>query len=360
MVKLYPRVSVLLSTIAPIFMWGQNLVVNPGFEDYQKCPATFAGISALVDNIGQPTSSSGDYFNTCNGGDFGVPGNFKGEQSAVEGNGYVGLYYYTLNDYREYVQMNTDKTLREKYPYKISFKVSLAEASQLAVKNMSIILTNMEVQVPNRVVLTNSRLDIQEGLQFREVQLKADKSLAQTEGWVTLSAEFEAKGFENHILVGNFKTNENTPLLNTENTIASSDFAYYFVDDFMLEEQPRVNYETDKIYVLEQNPFEPKGYKLDKKAVASIRKIYRYLKENAELQLRITGYANNSATPEKDKFLSSLRARAVALYLKKLGIDDERIVWEGAGSTKNLGKTLKKGELKNSKVEFVMTEFEDQ
>ena len=75
--------------------------------------------------------------------------------------------------------------------------------------------------------------------------------------------------------------------------------------------------------------------------------------------MKITGHSDNVGNPEYNKFISSLRARAVALYLKKLGIDDKRVVWEGAGDTKPLrnGKIKEKS---NRRVEFVMTKFNDQ
>ncbi len=338
----------------------QNLIVNSGFENFTHCPVNISSMDVLVDDVSLPTSSSGDYFNPCSNEDFGVPTNFKGNQVAAEGSAYIGLYFYALNDYREYVQLNTTKTLREKHPYKISFQVSLAEQSKLALKTMSIVLVNQKVRVPNSSVLTNSRLDYQENLQFQKVRLKADDSMTESDGWVTLSAEFDAKGFENYILLGNFETNENTQLLNQDNASLSSDFSYYYVDNFTLEELPRINYEEDKIYVIEQNPFEPKGYELDAKALASIQKIFKYLKENAEVQMKITGHADNIGTSEYNKFISSLRARAVALHLKKLGIDDDRIVWEGVGDTKPLrnGK-IKSKDFEGGRVEFVMTSFDD-
>ena len=339
---------------------GQNLILNAGFEDYTSCPSNFTNLSTLLQDVSLPTSSSGDYFNRCSNEDFGIPNNFKGNQTAAEGRGYLGLYFYALNDYREYAQLSTQNILRENFPHKISFKVSLAEASTLALKNMSVILTNGKLRLPNSTTLTTDRLNFQKGLEFQEVQLKADKSMADTEGWITLTAEFEAKGFESHLLIGNFRDNTNSELLNKEGNLIPSDFSYYFVDDFQLKELPRVNYEKDKIYVLEHRPFEPKGYKLDDAALASVKKIFKYLKENAEVQLKITGHSTDAGTPEYNKFVSSLRARAVALYLKKLGISDDRIVWEGVGETKALrnGKIAQE-HLANRSVEFVMTDFDN-
>ncbi|WP_422860622.1 OmpA family protein [Flagellimonas sp. S174] len=339
----------------------QNLIVNSGFENFSDCPIYMSPMDVLIEDVSLPTSSSGDYFNKCANDEFGVPSNFKGSQVAAEGSAYIGLYFYALNDYREYAQLNTTRTLREKHPYKISFQVSLAENSTLALKNMSILLVNQKVKVPNSSVLTKSRLDLEPNLEFHEVHLKADNSMADTSGWVTLSAEFDAKGFENHILIGNFQDNGSTQLLESNKIASSSDFSYYYVDNFKLEKLPRINYEQDKIYVMEQNPFEPKGYELDAKAMASIQKIFKYLKENAEVQMKITGHAENIGTTEYNKFVSSLRARAVALHLKKLGIAEDRIVWEGVGDSKPLrnGK-LKTKDFEDGRVEFVMTKFDDK
>ncbi len=341
-------------------LFAQNLILNPSFENYKNCPQNITNFGSLLEDVSLPSSSSGDYFNACGSNDFGVPSNFKGSQEATDGSGYVGLYFYALNDYREYIQLNTSRTLREKHPYKISLQLSLAEASSLALKNMSIVLVNKKIKLPNSSALTGSRIDLQEDVAFYEVKLKPNKSLANKDEWVTLTAEFEAKGFENHIIVGNFDTNVDTTLLEHQGPVLSGDFSYYYVDNVALEELPRVNYEKDKIYVLERNPFEPKGYELDAEAVASVKKIFKYLKENAEVQMKITGHSDNVGQPGYNKFISSLRARAVALYLKNLGIEDNRIVWEGVGDTRPLGNgKIKEDHLSNRRVEFVMTEFQD-
>ncbi|KPM30620.1 OmpA-like periplasmic protein [Croceitalea dokdonensis DOKDO 023] len=339
---------------------GQNLILNASFEEYKECPSNISSFDALLDNVSLPTSSSGDYFNTCASGDFNTDNNFKGGQEPADGKGYAGLYYYALNDYREYLQLDAARTLRAKHPHKLSFKVSLAEASTIALKNMSLVMTSKKIRVPNSKVLTASRLDLQPDIQLHEVPLKANGSLSETDGWVTLTAEFDAKGFENHFLIGNFKENKATELLRPTKAVTSSDFSYYFVDAFELEELPRINYEKDKIYVLERKPFEPKGYDLDDEAVAQVKKIFKFLKENADVQMKITGHSDDVGNAEYNKFVSSLRARAVALYLKKLGVEDDRIVWEGVGNSKPLRNGKVKDErLRNRRVEFVMTDVKE-
>jgi len=352
------RLSFCIGLICFSTTFGQNLVVNQSFEDFTTCPVNFMGVNAMLEEVSVPTASSGDYFNTCSASDFGVPTNFKGDQEAADGNGYLGLYYYALNNYREYAQLNTARTLREKFPHKISIKVSLAETSAFAIKNMTILLSDKKIKMPNSSTLKTERLELSD-ISFQEVALSPDKSMAESDGWITMSGEFEAKGFENHIIIGNFEDNANTQLLKNDKPLLSSDFSYYFVDDLVLEELPRVNYEKDKIYVLEQTPYEPKGYELDASAMASVKKIFKFLKENAEVQMKITGHSDNSGTPEYNKYISSLRARAVAIYLKKLGIAEDRLVWEGVGDSKPLRNGKIKEKTDGQRVEFVMTNFED-
>jgi|GEM_PF-2979616 len=330
----------------------QNLISNGGFEEFKHCPSKMATFSGILKEVSLPTSSSGDYFNTCGSEDFAAPLNFRGTQQPAEGKGYAGLYFYALNDYREYAQLNTTKTLRDKYPYKLSFQVSLAETSTLALKNMAVVVTSTKVRVPNSQALTSSRMDLLDGLDYRIIPLKVDKSLSNKEEWVTMTAEFDARGYENHILIGNFSDNNATNLITNGKTVVPNDFAYYYVDNLALEELPRVNYEQDKIYVLEESPFQPKGYELDAEAIASVKKIFKFLKENAEVQMKITGHSNDAGDPAYNKFVSSLRARAVALYL-----NDSRLVWEGAGETKNLGKTKR---IEKPQVEFVMTNLDNK
>lgn len=360
MTNFYTRFMLLFCLFGSFGLSAQNLILNPSFEEKNSCPSSVSNLNILLKDVSIPTGSSGDYFNACNTGDFSVPSNFRGTEKAAEGAGYTGLYFHALNDYREYLQLGLTKTLREKFPYKLQFKVSLAESSALALQEMYMVLVNKPLTLPNNTLLTENRLHLQEGVKFTKVRLQQDSSLADKDGWVILTAEFETKGFENHILIGNFDANTATKTQTLSAKATSSDYAYYFIDDFELQELPRINYEQDKIYVLERNPYQPKGYELDDAAMASIQKIFKFLKDNAELQLKITGHSDNTGSPEYNKFVSSLRARAVALYLKELGIADKRIVWEGVGSSKPLRNgSLKQEGLGERRVEFVMTHHQD-
>ena len=77
--------------------------------------------------------------------------------------------------------------------------------------------------------------------------------LSNENGWVTMRAEFFG-GFENYLIVGNFSPSEKTKVRTDASTIISSDYAYYYMDDFTMEEMPQLNYQNEKIYVLRVTP----------------------------------------------------------------------------------------------------------
>jgi len=81
--------------IFPILLCGQNLVLNPSFEEHTECPTTtinavtYTGMDIVVDWY-TPTSST-DYFHACGDDSYGVPNNFSNSfQDARTGDAYVG------------------------------------------------------------------------------------------------------------------------------------------------------------------------------------------------------------------------------------------------------------------------------
>src|SRR5690554_7904614 len=75
-------------------VFNQNLVPDPGFEDYKKCP------KSVTQNVKQyplkkwnpPTLGTSDYFNKCTKkAKVGIPRNQVGFQESRNGNGYAGI-----------------------------------------------------------------------------------------------------------------------------------------------------------------------------------------------------------------------------------------------------------------------------
>jgi len=58
----------------------KNLVPNPGFEDYGRCPVSFSTdpLHFGPNNWNSPSQGTPDYYNKCSIGDMHVPNNWAG------------------------------------------------------------------------------------------------------------------------------------------------------------------------------------------------------------------------------------------------------------------------------------------
>ena len=100
---------------------------------------------------------------------------------------------------------------------------------------------------------------------------------------------------------------------------------------------------------------------MDALAKNNIERIYKYLKRKHGSSAKITGHSTDLDTNEYNQFVSSLRARAVALYTAELGIEEEELSREGVGSSRTLDDKGKMPEnIGEGRVEFVMTGLEDE
>jgi len=65
----------------------KNLVPNPGFEDYGRCPVSFSTdpLHFGPNNWNSPSQGTPDYYNKCSIGDMHVPNNWAGVSHAHSG-----------------------------------------------------------------------------------------------------------------------------------------------------------------------------------------------------------------------------------------------------------------------------------
>src|SRR6266568_4143817 len=87
------RLVILIYLFTSQWMTGQNLVPNPSFEIYDKCPNQYLATyrKMLVPGWLLPTGATPDYFNSCTKIQVGVPENFMGYCFAKEGQAYAGI-----------------------------------------------------------------------------------------------------------------------------------------------------------------------------------------------------------------------------------------------------------------------------
>ena len=314
-----------------------------------------------------PTNGSTDYFNGCSQA-MGTPKNFNGEQPADFGVGYVGLYFYAPQDYREYIQAKLENTLRKDETYKVSFYVSLAERSDFAIKVFGIQFSENPVMVNTTKTLSRMHLskvpgDVSSFFEIRYSHFYSDKK-----DWVLVEQEFVAKGTENYMIIGNFKDNKGTQKFETKRN--STRGSYYYLDmvsvtsleneDAGLENikgaKELETFEVDKINVFSDVLFDFDAFELLSTAETELKHIQEYLTQNPNLKIVISGHTDARGSDTYNMILSEKRALAVSEYLITNGISQNRISANGYGSLKPVStNNTSAGRNKNRRVEFVIT-----
>ncbi len=220
-----------------ISLTGQNLVLNPGFENTTGgCVGFTGGLNNWDDaNSGADSCSSPDLFATCfpNGLPTHAPNSWLGDQAPHGGTRYAGLITYApgmafncnpigSDQYREYIEGQFSSPLVGGQTYCVSFWVNLAGKVNWATNQMSVYFSN---------TLYTHNFCSNPGVAPVTPQLNyTGPVLSDTTNWVLLSWSYTATGGEQFMTIGNFKNNTNTTRANS-NCNAMNPYAYYFIDD---------------------------------------------------------------------------------------------------------------------------------
>lgn len=350
-------------------MLSQNLIKNPSFEDFRNCPEKLGNFNDDVQFWSAPTAGSTDYFNGCSTA-MGTPENFKGSQPADFGVGYAGLYFYAPSDYREYLQAELKQTLQRGKKYKISFYVSRAERSDFAIKEFGVLFSKNKLKIPIRKELSKMHLYKERENKYNYMEIGNSNFYSDTQDWILVQSQFKAKGTENFISIGNFKSNARTRSSKTKRNAKQG--AYYYVDMVLLEsaesvdfgEKPvviSVNSELKDFTLEKPHIFENVLFSFDESELLEVTKIeiqrlFEYVNTNKTLHISITGHTDSIGSEIYNHNLSQKRAETVANYLKYLGLSQERISWSGHGGTKPIASNSSEvGRQQNRRVEFLIT-----
>ncbi len=359
------RIAVVLIfyCLTTIYGYSQgNLVLNGGFELLTECPKEVSSLTKTAQYLSSPTEGTTDIFSTCSSGKVGIPKNFRGQQKALSGEAYAGLYLYSPNDYREYIQLPLDTVLNKGDYYEFSLFVSLAESSTVSTASLDVLFTEAPIALTTSRNLSKSRLlrGQHQKLNFQKLSWKG--SSRDTKEWVKVEIGFEAKGFEKNIVLGNFRADALTNKFKTANKgPVTKEFAYYYIDDVVLVKTRHEMYELGAPYVIEGVQFETDSYLLSDFAKTKVRELYQKIRNMPKVKITINGHTDDMGSEGHNEFLSHRRAKSVATYLVNLGFPEERIIWEGHGNRKPLvSKLTEEARLRNRRVDFVITDFEDQ
>lgn len=209
------------------FCYSQNLVLNGSFENYDTCPNTYSQIYRAVPWF-QPflytSFTTADFFNVCanNSSPANVPNNWVGYQYARTGNGYGGIVIFREINWREYIEDTLNDTLQGGKKYCVELYVNLAEASNWAIKDFGLYLSQDSVLDTTGYYIPY----------IPQIFNTSNNFLDDTANWQKISGIYIATGGEKFITIGNFKDNANTnAILIGDSSTISDTLAYYYIDD---------------------------------------------------------------------------------------------------------------------------------
>jgi len=327
----------------------QNLVPNPGFEDYTKCPGNYSQHSSefRVNHWSSASLGTPDYFNKCSTGDADVPHNWAGVSNAQEGQGYAGIYVWmtTGRDYREYLQCQLTDSLVKDTLYIIQLHYRLSSYSKYAVDRIGLHLSTEPVKARQDKVLPIEPT-------FSIIQ---DSALTMETGhWEVGRMEYRAKGGEQFLLIGNFFDDASTRFYRIKFMPTQQEMlamgSYYYIDQVSVT--PRFSNqkviedfipefiasktELNTTYVLKNIQFEFNSYKLHPSSSPELDKLVMWLRQNPSVNVQLAGHTDDVGSVRYNLTLSQNRAKTVAAYLTSQGIPRDRITSAGYGKDKPL------------------------
>lgn len=204
---------------------GQNLVMNPSFEDTVFCPWAENQLPLYWTSFG----ASPDYFNACSDA-LNVPNTPTGFHPANSGNGMIGVFNYVnpnssgWPNYREYIGTALVNPLVIGQKYYFSFFLSFAKIypngwGGIGSDKLGLKCSTVSYSVNNPPTLNNN------------AHLYTDSIYNDTAQWVKISGLFIADSAYNYLTLGNFFDESHTDTLYFGPQPIGITSSYYFIDD---------------------------------------------------------------------------------------------------------------------------------
>ncbi|MES2733094.1 MAG: PA14 domain-containing protein [Bacteroidota bacterium] len=113
------------------------------------------------------------------------------------------------------------------------------------------------------------------------------------------------------------------------------------------------NLESGRAIILQHVLFEQSKYLLMPESYTELDKLVQTLLKNPRIQIEIAGHTDNMGDPRLNQVLSENRAKVIASYLFRHGIEESRIEAKGYGSSQPMADNTDENErAKNRRVEF--------
>jgi outer membrane protein OmpA-like peptidoglycan-associated protein len=346
---------------------GQNLVVNPSFEDLEKCPDNLQQFDKYVKAWSTPTSGSTGLFVQCTSfSDIKAGDNYQGSQVAKAGSNYAGCYFYGIENYREYIQGSLSDSLIIGSKYKVSIWVSLADKSDMAISDISIAFIDKTFDdwTSQNIVLNKaSYLSVN-----KQLIRFTDEIINNKEDWTLLEQEFTASEKATNFIIGNFNVNRETKKKN-QKFFTKVRKAYYYIDDvsvmnvdalkkqisFEIKDKDKSVYETGKRYTFENLQFDFDKSEIRKTSFEELSGLVNFMMSRPKMNILIEGHTDEKGSESYNLELALRRVESVKYFFTLRGISPERIetVSHGEAIPKLIGNTDHMDQ-QNRRVEFTL------
>ncbi len=210
--------------------YSQNFVPNGSFEEKTDCPYTCCQLD-MVNEWYSPLENypnSPDYYNKCSNYN-----NSFTNSIPRTGDGHLGFGLYSkVFVYTEYIAIKLIKPLTPDNAYNISFWIKLANLSNYAVSDISLLFAN------------SAKIDnFPYSLSGLSPQISNKNGVISDTLWVKINVQYKPDDSFNYLIIGSFKDSSEINYLQTNYSTYPE--AYYFVDDFSIYESSLVPHLAD-------------------------------------------------------------------------------------------------------------------
>ncbi|GJM31120.1 MAG: hypothetical protein DHS20C18_01210 [Saprospiraceae bacterium] len=344
------------------FEYQPNLIPNPGFEVYSAPPIGWfyngQHFTKVMKYWSSATAASPDVF----GPRVRVPAHWEekdfGKQKPHNGSSMVGITLYGCEEgkshCREYIQIELMEPLVVGQDYYTEFWVSHLPRS-LQINNLGLYCSTEMVSLKTDDLLT-----------FTPQVNTKDIVDCKNNSWVKIAGHFQATTTANYLLIGNFYPDSLTSKrITAENCLP---YAYYYIDDVSLRKKEPIlpvpvseddltliKVEEGKLIRLKDIFFETDQAELLPRSYIELRKLLHIMKEHPNMIIQINGHTDIRGDDQYNQDLSERRAKTVVQFLNENGIDPQRTLYRGYGSTLPIAaNTSEKGRQLNRRVEFLI------
>jgi len=331
----------------------RNWVPNGDFETVEGKKLKRAGGILYATGWGSPTKRAADLFSESAAVESNVssPKNLGGEQTALSGSNYAGLRYwsYQNKEPRSYLQTKLAKQMKKDSLYCVRYYVSLGDLSKYATGELGAYIGKQKIEKDDESNLT---YDV-------KVPNLRTKIYDDMFSWQGVCGVYQAEGFEQYLVIGNFAANEKTPNAKTKRPRGESRpqvfSAYYYVDnvevypiknrgectceqldkaesEFIFSRKGAINPNLKPAEKVEQQVFYFKRFQrsFDTSMENWLNDMIGSLKEDATIKVKLIGHMD-ATEMERTRVrpdlltLAKERAEAVKDALVEAGIDAARI-----------------------------------